>query len=281
MIDLHTHSYFSDGSDSPEQLVQKAHNMGLYALALTDHDVVDGCPELLAAGKKFNDARVIMGSELGVDHPAGMEIIALNIKDLAPYQERQRQLIEIRNNANRERIAKLNECGFAISWQDVAFDENGAPRKLVGKPHIAEAMFKKGYVTSKDEVYSKYLAKGCPAYAKKHDPDTRQTIDFIRQTGAVAILAHPCLIRLKGLDLFNEVKRLQSWGLQGIEVMHSDMTPDQMREYNEMADTLGLLKSGGSDYHGAKAHPDVELGTGRGNLNIPNAFIDRILKASK
>ena len=277
MIDLHIHSTFSDGADTPTQLIDRAVSLKLEAIALTDHDIVDGCPEFQNAAKKYPDLIAINGCELGVSHPANVEIIALDISDLSPYLERQKHLLDLRMRANIQRVELLKKTGFNISWDDVAFDENGQARSLIAKPHIAQFLLKTGQVENTEFVYKKLLAKGCPAYVKKQEPSVEETLDFIEQTGAVSILAHPCLIRLIGNDLFNEIKYFQQKGLKGMEVYHSDCSEQQMKEYSQIAESLGLLKSGGSDYHGQNAHPGVELGVGRKNLNIPKAFLDKIL----
>ena len=281
MIDLHTHSIFSDGTDTPTQLVQRAVRLEIEAIALTDHDVVDGCSELQEAAQKYPHLTAINGTELGVDHPANVEIIALCISDLTPYLERQKRLLELRRHANIQRVELLKKAGFKISWNDVSFDENGEERSVIAKPHIAQFLFKTAQVKDCEFVYKNLLAKGCPAYVKKQEPTLEETLDFISQTGAVSILAHPCLMRLTGNDLFNEIKYFKQKGLDGMEVYHSDCTEEQMKEYNQMADDLGLLKSGGSDYHGQNAHPGVELGVGRKNLNIPKRFLERILSKAK
>ena len=138
MIDLHTHSTFSDGIDTPTALIQQAHKIGLTAIALTDHDTVSGCPEFQQAARQYPDLLAVNGCEFGVNHPAVMEIIAMNITNLAPYLERQKMLIESRENSCRERLEKLNNLGYHITFEDVAFDENGNKRKLIAKPHIVD-----------------------------------------------------------------------------------------------------------------------------------------------
>lgn len=280
MIDLHTHSTFSDGTNTPAELIEQAYKIGLTAIALTDHDVVSGCSELQMAAKKYPNLLAINGCEFSVDHPATVEVIALNIKNLAPYLERQKVLIKNREDACRGRLEKLNKLGYHITWDDVALDDNRQPRKTIAKPHIVNFLVKSGQIDDKEFAYKQLLAEGCPAYVEAKSPTPEDTIDFIRQTGAVSILAHPCLIKLKGQDLFNEIVRLQKCGLQGIEVEHSHMSADEIMEYHKIADTLGLLKSGGSDFHGKDEHYGVELGIGRGQVHLPHEYIEKIMMAS-
>lgn len=281
MIDLHTHSTFSDGSNTPEELIENAHDIGLTAIALTDHDSVNGCTHLQSAAKKYPDLLAVNGCEFNVKHPANMEIIALNIKNLEPYYERQSVLSKYRNNAFLARIEKLQKLGYRIKWEDVAYDENGNQRQTLVKPHIINFLFNTGQINNKDAAYTELLGKGGTAYVEIEAPTVEETIDFIRQTGAVSVLAHPCLIKLSECDLYNEIIRLKKCGLQGMEVQHSDMTTDELKKYQNWADELNLLKSGGSDYHGYNAHYGIKLGIGRGQLNIPHEYIEKIIEASE
>ena len=281
MIDLHTHSYFSDGADSPEELLKKANNIGLTGLALTDHDTVEGCPSFQKEALKYPNIKAINGCEFSVDHPATIEIIALNIQDLSPYLERQRLLKTYRLEACEERINKLKKLGYSITLNDVIYDAQGKLRPLIAKPHIVNFLYQTKQIADKETGYKKLLNKGCPAYVKQKSPSPEEIISFIRETGAVSILAHPCLIHLKGQDLYEEIKRLKEKGLQGIEVQHSDMSLNEMTLYNEMADELGLLKSGGSDYHGENAHYGVHLGIGKGQVKLPHEYLKKIISASR
>ena len=281
MIDLHTHSTFSDGSNTPEELIENAHDIGLTAIALTDHDSVNGCTHLQSAAKKYPDLLAVNGCEFNVKHPANMEIIALNIKNLEPYYERQSVLLKYRNNAFLARIEKLQKLGYRIKWEDVAYDENGNQRQTLVKPHIINFLFNTGQINNKDAAYIELLGRGGTAYVEIEAPTVEEAIDFIRQTGAVSVLAHPCLIKLSECDLYNEIIRLKKCGLQGMEVQHSDMTTDELKKYQNWADELNLLKSGGSDYHGYNAHYGIKLGIGRGQLNIPHEYIEKIIEASE
>ena len=210
-----------------------------------------------------------------------MEIIAMNIKNIEPYYERQIKLLTYRENACYARIEKLQKLGYYIEWDNIAYDEKGNKRKTFTKPHIVNYLFKTKQITNKDMAYKTLLGRGCPAYVETEAPTVEETIDFIRQTGAVSILAHPCLIELNTNDLYNEIIRLKKCGLQGIEVQHSDMTMNDINKYKNWADEIGLLKSGGSDYHGYNAHYGIKLGVGRNQLNIPYEYIEKIIEASE
>lgn len=280
MIDLHTHSTFSDGSDTPEELIEKANTIGLTAIALTDHDSVNGCKPFQSAAEKYPHILAINGCEFNVDHPANIEIIAMNITDLNPYYERQKILLRYREDACYARIEKLQKLGYQIEWNNVAFDDNGNKRQTLVKPHIVNYLFATGQIEDTDMAYKNLLGKNGPAYVETISPSIEETLDFIHQTGAVSILAHPCLIKLDTHDLYNEIARLKKCGLQGIEVQHSDMTENDIKKYNNWADEMGLLKSGGSDYHGSSAHLGINLGSGRGLINIPHEYIEKIIEAT-
>lgn len=281
MIDLHTHSCFSDGADTPKELLKKAQELSLTGLALTDHDTVEGCFSFQEEAKNYPNVMAINGCEFTTDFFVNVEIIALNIKDLSPYIDRQNMLKKYRKEACLERIEKLNDLGYSLSFEEVAVDEKGKMRPLLAKPHIVNFLFSTGQIKEKEFAYKKLLNKGCPAYVKQKSPTVAETIDFIRQTGAVSILAHPCLLGLQKGELFEVVKSFKKLGLQGIEVAHSDMSVEEMTLYSQMADDLNLLKSGGSDYHGENAHYGVHLGVGKNNLNIPHDYLEAILEACK
>ena len=280
MIDLHSHSTFSDGSNTPAELVEMAHNIGLTALALTDHDSVNGCKEFQQAAQKYPDLLAINGCELNTNYQADMEIIALNITDFEPYYAHQTVLIKYREEACLTRLEKLQKLGYKIEWENVVFDEHGNKRNVIVKPHIVNYLYATGQIPEKEMAYKELLGRGCPAYVEAKSPSVEETIDFIRQTGAVSVLAHPCLVKLNDNDLYNEISRLKKAGLQGIEVRHSEMSAADMKKYQSWADELGLLKSGGSDFHGQSAHYGIELGVGKGQLNIPHEYIEKIIAAS-
>ena len=290
MIDLHTHSLFSDGTATPAQLVDKAASVGLSAIALTDHDSADGLTQFQSAAKLYPDLLVLNGAELGIDFKGDeylsqlpdkpvVEIIAMNFQDTEPFCAWGKRINHYREEANIKRVEKLRALGLYICFDDVIYDENGHKRNMVGKPHIAAALLKKRYISSMQEAFEKYLNKGLPAYVKQQNPNEIETLDFILQNGAIPIMPHPCLTKTKGQDLYNLIKYLKKNGLMGIEVFHSEHTPAQMKEYFEIAKDLNLIISGGSDFHG-RNKPDIELGIGKGNLNIPDSVLEPILARS-
>lgn len=282
MIDLHMHSLFSDGMYSPEDLMIKIAEKKLKAVALTDHDSVLGCERFAVAGEKHK-IMTIHGSELSVNYPkVSMEIVALDIpeKNLLSFIEFQKEMKNERIRIAEERIKLLSSLGMKIDYDEVFLDESGNPRNQVGKPHIVQAMLKHGYINEWNEGFTKYLNKGCPAYVSKKEPLFSDVIAFIADNGAVPILAHPIHTKKTGDELFELIKELKSCGLAGIEVFHSDHNSELKAQYLAMIKDLGLISAGGSDYHGG-AHPDVEIGCGKGDLKVPDVIFEVIKTREK
>ena len=281
MIDLHMHSTFSDGVLTPTELVQKIADIGLTAAALTDHDMVDGCEEFANAAKNYAIA-TINGCELSAAYPGvNMEVVALDIpkKNMPYFQDWQNDLIAERKRVAKERVEKLKALGFEIEWDRVANDENGKPRRQIVKPHIVAEMLRLGYITNWDEGFVKFLNKGAPAYVPKKEPEAKRVIEFVLDNGAIPILAHPIHTKLKGKELFEFLQKLKNWGLRGIEVFHSDHDSSLKIEYLKMIEELNMISGGGSDFHGG-AHPEVRLGSGKGNLKVPEIILETIVARS-
>ncbi len=282
MIDLHMHSTSSDGSFTPTQLMEKVVNAGLKAAALTDHDVVDGCAEFKQAAEKTG-VLALNGSELSADYPhVSMEILALDIpdKNMSVFMEHQKDMIAERFRVAHERLNALAKLGINLEWDDVAIDDQGKKRLQIGKPHVVAAMLKKGYIQTWDEGFDKYLNRGCPAHVAKKELSVKQIIALVRDNGAVPVLAHPIHTRRSGRGLVELLEDLRSFGLMGAEVFHSDHSAELRRDYLQMVEALGLLASGGSDFHGC-AHPGVEVGVGKGDLQIPDIILDAMLERQK
>lgn len=281
MIDLHCHSTASDGTDSPTEIIEKAHQIGLTAIALTDHDVIDGLAEFQAAAANHPDLLAISGTELAVECPgASIEILALDIKDTEPFHQRQKKLLNFRDEVLKERVSLLNKLGLEITTEELYLKDDGLKRTVVGRPHIAALMLKKGYVSSIQEAFDKYLRRGAPAYVQKKNPPLRETIEFIVEHNAIPSLAHPIHTRLSDDDLFELLKKMKNYGLQAMECYHSNQTAADTQKYLQMAQYLGLFSTGGSDYHGS-IHPDIELGKGKGNLSIPDSLLEPFLERRK
>ena len=271
MIDLHTHSTFSDGSLTPTELIEAAAAAKLTALALTDHDTTAGLPRFLAAAAQHGGIRGITGVELSAEHHPGAMHILGYFFDLhhAGLQEQLGNLRAGRNERNRKILEKLCALGLELTWDEVHALAGG---DVVGRPHFARAMIARGHVTDKDEAFQKFLARGRPAYAECFRLSPADSFQMIRAAGGVPVLAHPCSLKLGQKQLRALLMELKEQGLAGVEVYHSEHNPSQTKLYHRLATDLGLAATGGSDFHGALM-PDIKLGRGFGRLRVPDELL--------
>ena len=265
-VDLHTHSTASDGALAPAQLVAAADAARLAAIALTDHDTVEGVAEALAAAERFPELTLIPGIEVSATFPRGvMHILGLGIDPQSrAIADLSGGLREARAQRNPQVIALLQALGLPITMDDVlAVVPDGQARggqAVVSRLHIAEALRRKGVVSSTQQAFERYLGAGCPAYVDKERLPPAEVIAGIRAAGGVAVLAHPVQLRCGNrAQLAEVVGPLVRSGLQGIEIHHSDHSAAQTRIYLDLARRFDLLITGGSDFHG-RHKPHVALG---------------------
>jgi len=275
MIDLHTHSTFSDGSLTPEELAELGARVGLKALALTDHDSTGGLARFDAACRKHGLAGVP-----GVEISAGVAKGTMHI--LGYYVDADQPALEdvlsrIRNGReirNQEILQKLNQLGVDLSWEEVAAY---AGEEVVGRPHFAQALLAKGAVTSKNDAFDRYLAKGKPAYADRFRLSPADSIASILGAGGIPVLSHPSTLELDAKGLREFMAELKEVGLEGIETYYSEHSSQQVAEYQALARDFRMLKTGGSDFHG-DVNPAVRLGVGFGSLHVPDEVADDLRK---
>jgi predicted metal-dependent phosphoesterase TrpH len=258
LIDLHTHSTASDGSYRPADVVRLAKDAGLKAMALTDHDTTDGLAEALAAGAALG-VEVIPGVEISTRHVGDSMHILGYFLDFhsSKLAERLAVLKQARKDRNPKIIAKLNALGIPITMEQVEQASGGGQ---VGRPHIARVLLASGYVRSMQQAFDIYLKNGGKAYVAKYRFPPAEALGMIREAGGVPVLAHPVTLGLGSADALRELLRnLQALGLAGIETFYADHSPEQEAMYLKLAQELGLLVTGGSDFHGDNK-PDVTLG---------------------
>ena len=273
-IDLHTHTTASDGSFTPSQLVHHAKEKGLRALAVTDHDTIDGNKEALDAGVR-EGLEVVPGIEISVDYsPGSMHMLGYFIDtESQRLQEKLALLQDSRSDRNPKIIEKLNALGLDITYDEVVQTSGGGQ---VGRPHIAQVLLKKGYTNTIQEAFDKYLGKGAPAYFDKFRLNAEDAIAMITDAGGVPVLAHPFTLKCTNQGELEElIKHLTGHGLQGIEVYYTEHNEKQISRYRLLAERNNLLLTGGSDFHGANM-AGVELGTGRGSLQIPYILFENL-----
>lgn len=292
-IDLHSHSTASDGRLTPAQLVERARQLELKALALTDHDTMAGLGMFHNAGKTHG-VETISGVEISAEWAKGaMHIIGLFVDaQSTAFRSFLRQLSDGRKVRNPQIVRKLNELGLAITMDEVEAeaglldDGSGASPvdKSVGRPHIAAVLIKKGFVKDKQEAFERYLAKGQAAYVTRFMASPQESMDQIHSAGGLAILAHPpylCTDSPEEMD--RVVGDLKAKGLDGIEVFYSTHSPQQTEFCAWLAKKYDLVPSGGSDFHGEPGRngKPVELGSGIGGSICIGYEVLEALKARK
>ena len=278
MIDLHTHSTASDGSCTPAELLRQAAELGLYAVALTDHDTVAGIPEFLAEAANFPQIHAVPGVELSTVFGAReLHIVGLFLdhenKQLTDFLEEQRDKRRTRNEAIR---LKLNSLGYPLTWDDPAFAGAGDACSI-GRPHFARALMTNYGFPSMQSVFEKLLKRGCPAYVPRELPDPKRAIDAIHAAGGLAVWAHP-VYREKNERAWAKriIKRFAPLGLDAVEGFYSMFSPTETAMMTELAEFYGVLLSGGSDFHGENA--TVSLGVGAGKLHVPDELYDKLFQ---
>jgi S-adenosylmethionine:tRNA ribosyltransferase-isomerase len=266
IVDLHTHTTCSDGTFTPREIVEYAAKKNLSAIAITDHDEVSGVEEAIKYGDKYG-VEIISGIEVSTQYEGSeLHIVGLFI-DI--YDTNMNKLLidmrQKRIDRNRLVAVKLQELGLDITYSDIVHAANGG---IVTRAHIAKALRQKGYISSNQEAFDKYIGDGKPAYIKREVFDWQETIDMINNAGGVAVLAHPLLYKFSKKRLEMIVSDMANHGLKGIEAYYSTHSPSDVKYIKMIADKNKLKVSGGSDFHGANK-PKLDLASGYGNLEIP------------
>jgi len=272
LVDLHTHTTASDGADSPAALVHKAHAAGLAAIAITDHDSLDGLEEARQAGQECG-LKIIDGCELSARTEYG-EIHILGLWLPPQAAQLQSRLVELRHKRaerNERIVAKLCNLGLELSMDDVY----AVGRHSVGRPHIARAMLNRGLVSSEREAFEKYLKQGARAWLPKEVMEPQAAVSLMAGLGATVSLAHPFIQGYPEDWLEKLVQDLIPCGLSAIEAWHSEQNEAQTRICVEWARRYDLGLTGGSDYHG-DIKPGIRLGVGRGGLRVPLDVLERL-----
>ena len=274
-LDLHAHTTASDGDQSPAQLVQRAHVIGLTALAVTDHDTTAGLPEALEAGRRFG-VEIVPGIELSAEIEVGQcHILGLLIDPSNPaLNDRLREVIENRDRRNARIVEKMQrELHFDITLEEVEAESGG---QVVARPHFAKLLLRKGYVTSMQQAFDEYLATGAKAYVERDRLTPAECFALIHGAGGVAILAHPNNLKRDAADTEAEILRLKTLGMDGIEALYNRHSPEENAHYLALAARHDLLTSGGSDFHGLTVKPTVILGHVEGDRPAPLRLLQNL-----
>lgn len=267
MVDLHTHTTASDGTYTPTELVDYAIEKGLTAIAITDHDTVSGLEEAMDYAKD-KTIQVIPGIEFSTEYNGkDVHIVGLNIDYKNPFfLEKLERFIDSRDTRNEKMCKLLTEAGFPMTLKDLG---EAYPDSVITRAHMARFMYEKGYISNREKAFEKYIGDHCPCYVPREKVNPTQAIRLIREAGGVPVLAHPILYKLPVPKLEELIEDLSSHGLVGIEAIYSTYNRADEALIRKLAKQYGLKLSGGSDFHG-KNKPYIDLGVGRGNLNVPD-----------
>ncbi len=274
-IDLHTHTTKSDGSMTPSELVRYAEESGLCAIAITDHDSVDGLCEAHEAAQGL-DIEVIDGIEFSAQYENELHILGLYIDPYAAMlQGAMHEMKDKRVARNEKLIKRLNDMGLSITRDDVLLKKADGNMAEVGRVHIALALIEKGIVSSIGEAFEKYLAKDAGAYVERERFSPKKCIEIIKNSGGYAFLAHPICSQKDPDKLEALVDELVSYGLDGIECYHSKHTYELSEFYESICKNRSLMICGGSDFHGANS-PGVHIGQANDARYIELDILDDI-----
>lgn len=270
-IDLHTHSLCSDGAQSPADVVRTAKQAGLSAIALSDHDCIEGVQEAMDTGAALG-IEVIPAVELSAQSDTELHILGYFI-DIhnKKLQDTMAYALQVRDERQEETCRKLNEQGFDITMEEARAEAHGNP--VLCRAHFAQIMVRKGYAESVKDAFNRYLSVGCYAYSNRQALTAQEAVSLIREAGGIAVAAHLHLIKKPDDELREYLKSLIPYGLDGVEGYYTDYTPDMETRYRNMVKELGLVISGGTDYHGANK-PHITIGKGRGELEIPYSVLE-------
>ena len=260
-VDLHSHSTASDGSRSPTDVVTAAKAAGLSAIALTDHDTMAGIAEAIVAGQAAA-VRVVPGVELSAtDDDREVHLLGLHIHRANALDDALRTFRDRRHARAEQIVAKLNELGVSITFDDVLAQAGDA---AIGRPHLARVLIAGGWARDSREAFDRYLGAGRPAYVPKHRLSVGDAIALVHAGGGLAILAHP-----GGDGRRDTVERYVALGLDGLEVRHPGHSAEDINRLGALASFFKLVQSGGSDWHGASEGPRV-----LGVMRVPMAWLD-------
>jgi 3',5'-nucleoside bisphosphate phosphatase len=273
-VDLHLHTTASDGVLSPSEIVRYAKAKGLQAIAITDHDTIDGCEEGLSEGERIG-FEVIPGIEISAEYsPGSMHILGFFLDIHHPLlNERLEYLQKARAERNPKMVAKLNQLGMEVTYEEVLKASGGGQ---VGRPHFANVLLEKKYVRNFQEAFERFLKKGAPAYVDKFRFTSKEALRFIHEARGVAVLAHPNTLGVKRYsELEKLVLQLVDEGLKGIEVYYPEHSAVEVAQYKNLADRYSLLSTGGTDYHGIEKN-ELDIGVGRGEMRLPYSIVENM-----
>ena len=272
--DLHLHSTASDGTLSPAELVRHAHDCGITVMALTDHDNLSGIPEAGEEAKRLG-MRLVPGVELSCGAEKEIHVLGYGFDPgNAALLEFCRAKRSEREERAAEMVRRLEANGMKIEFSRVLALAKGAP----GRPHVARALLEAGHVHSMKEAFTKYLAPGKCGYVPKKEVRVPEAVELLREAGGIAVLAHPMQLSLGSQMLESLIGEWTEAGLSGVEVYHPSADAGDLPMLSGIAKRLGLLITGGSDFHGKEVKPDIGVGQGLSRWRDMESDVDKLLK---
>jgi len=279
-VDLHIHTTASDGSFTPPEILRLAHGLNLGAIAITDHDTIDGSRQAIAAGIPAGMG-FLTGVEISTERPrffpgkGSCHILGYRIDlENRALNETLQKLQSARKDRNPLILKRLQKLGFDLTMEEIG--RAAGPKGQVGRPHFAQVMLDKGFVATFNAAFDDYLATGKPAYVDKYRVSCPRAIELIREAGGIPVLAHPVLLGTPEGRLEDDmVRELREMGLLGIEAYYTEHSDAHRDHYLDLAERYGLLVTGGSDFHG-EFKPRTKLGRGRGDLCVPIALYEAL-----
>ena len=274
-IDLHVHTTASDGTASPAEAVELAKAAGLSAIAITDHDTVSGYAEAAEAGKALG-VEVIPGIEISTKYGRAVHILGYYIDPdsdkLAPVLE---WVVRDRDERNRKMAGLMAADGLPVSYEEM-HRRFGA---VIGRPHFAEVLVELGLAKDVRDAFDRYVEKGQKYYLPRNFLSIERSVEIIREAGGIPVLAHPFQYKLDDAGLRELIEHCMESGLKGIECRYSGYSTEQSKYLGRLAEEYGLIKTGGSDFHGEnKKH--ISIGTGTGALEVPYQYLEKLREAA-
>lgn len=275
MLDLHCHSFFSDGTDAPEDLARMAEAAGLDALALTDHDTLEGLPRFLGQQPQVK-TRLVPGIELSCRFLGrSLHVLGLFVNPAdSTFQHRLVSLRQRREDRNLRMVGKLQTLGLPITWELV---QAQAQTDLVARPHFAKALVACGSASSAPDAFQRYVGDHAPGFVEREELAPSEAIRWIWEAGGIPLVAHPGRFG-RGFIWDEAMPGLKEMGMAGFEAFYGDYSPTEQSYFNALAVRLGMARSGGSDYHGANK-PGLKLGVGWGGLKVPSELLAELENA--
>jgi len=279
-IDLHIHTTASDGTLTPPEVISQSLELKLKAIAITDHDTLAGSKAALQAGIP-SPLNFLTGVEISAAPPrfydgsGSFHLLGYSIRlDDPALNHALEKLQQARKNRNPAIIKRLNDLGITITLDEVRQEAGGGQ---LGRPHIAKLLVKKGLAESMNQAFDRYLGVDGPAYVDKFRIECRQAIALISGAGGIPVLAHPGLLKCKTRGQFDDlIAGLKKMGIRGVEVFYPEHTPDQTHLFAELARRHNLKLTGGTDFHGT-IHPEVKIGSGKGDLFVPYELYEQLI----